>query len=70
VATAATPSRAAIALEERGGATLVTMRALFPTRAERELVVERYRADLGGHQTLGRLAALCQAQAEAGLAAT
>ncbi|ABS24725.1 SRPBCC family protein [Anaeromyxobacter sp. Fw109-5] len=51
-----------IVLEERGGATLVTMRALFPTRAERDLVVERYRADEGGEQTLGRLAALCEAQ--------
>ena len=57
-----------IVLEERGGATLVTMRALFPTRAEREAVVERC-ADEGGEQTLGRLAALCEAQSGAGLAA-
>ena len=47
-----------ITLEERGEGTLVTLRALFPTRAERDLVVERYRADEGGRQTLGRLAAL------------
>jgi uncharacterized protein YndB with AHSA1/START domain len=52
-----------IFLEERGGATLVTLRAVFPTRAERELVVKQYHADEGGKQTLGRLAALCEAQA-------
>lgn len=50
-----------ITLEERGEGTLVTLRALFPTRAERDLVVERYHADEGGRQTLGRLAALCEA---------
>lgn len=50
-----------VTLEERGGSTLVTLRALFPSKAERDLVVERYRADEGGRQTLGRLAALCEA---------
>jgi uncharacterized protein YndB with AHSA1/START domain len=54
---------ASITLEDRGVATLVTIRALFPTRAEREVVVERYRADEGARQTLGRLAARCEAQA-------
>jgi hypothetical protein len=42
----------------------VTLRAHFPTWAEREMVVERYRADEGGKQTLGRLAALCEARAK------
>jgi uncharacterized protein YndB with AHSA1/START domain len=52
-----------ITLEERGGSTLVTLRAVFPSRAARDLVVERYHADEGGRQTLGRLAALCEATA-------
>ncbi|MBI5069329.1 MAG: SRPBCC family protein [Deltaproteobacteria bacterium] len=51
-----------VTLEEKGEATLVTMRALFPSKAQRDAVVERFHADEGARQTLGRLAALCEAQ--------
>ncbi len=45
-----------VTLVERGGATEVTMRAVFPTKERRDEVVERYHAIEGGKQTLGRLA--------------
>ena len=45
-----------VTLVERGGATEVTMRAVFKTKAQRDEVVERYHAIEGGKQTLGRLA--------------
>jgi uncharacterized protein YndB with AHSA1/START domain len=45
-----------VTLVERGGATEVTMRAVFKTKAQRDEVVERYDAIEGGKQTLGRLA--------------
>jgi uncharacterized protein YndB with AHSA1/START domain len=45
-----------VTLVERGGATEVTMRAVFKTKAQRDDVVERYQAIEGGKQTLGRLA--------------
>jgi uncharacterized protein YndB with AHSA1/START domain len=45
-----------VTLVERGGATEVTMRAVFKTKAQRDEVVERYGAIEGGRQTLGRLA--------------
>jgi uncharacterized protein YndB with AHSA1/START domain len=45
-----------VTLVERGGATEVTMRAVFKTKAQRDEVVERYGAIEGGKQTLGRLA--------------
>ena len=45
-----------VTLVERGGATEVTMRAVFQTKARRDEVVERYHAIEGGKQTLGRLA--------------
>jgi uncharacterized protein YndB with AHSA1/START domain len=45
-----------VTLVERGGATEVTMRAVFQTKAQRDEVVERYNAIEGGKQTLGRLA--------------
>jgi uncharacterized protein YndB with AHSA1/START domain len=41
-----------------GGRTVLTMRSVFPTAEARRLVVERYGAIAGGHQTLARLAAL------------
>ena len=44
-------------LVERGGATEITLRAVFKTKAQRDEVVERYGAIEGGQQTLGRLAA-------------
>lgn len=40
-----------------GGRTNLTMRSVFPTAEARNLVVERYGAIEGGHQTLARLAA-------------
>lgn len=40
------------------GQTILTMRSVFPTAEARRLVVERYGAIEGGHQTLARLAAL------------
>ena len=46
-----------VTLVERGGATEVTMRAVFKTKEQRDDVVERYGAIEGGKQTLGRLAA-------------
>jgi uncharacterized protein YndB with AHSA1/START domain len=45
-----------VTLVEHGGATEVSMRAVFKTKAQRDEVVERYRAIEGGKQTLGRLA--------------
>jgi uncharacterized protein YndB with AHSA1/START domain len=42
---------------ERGGATEVTLRAVFKTEEQRDEVVERYGAIEGAKQTLGRLAA-------------
>jgi len=45
-----------VTLVERDGATEVTMRAVFKTKAQRDEVVERYHAIEGGKQTLGRLA--------------
>jgi uncharacterized protein YndB with AHSA1/START domain len=51
-----------VTLEEKGEGTLVTLRALFPSKAQREAVVKQFRADEGAQQTLARLAALCEAQ--------
>ena len=51
-----------VTLEETGEATLVTLRALFPSRAQRDAVVKQFHADEGARQTLGRLASLCEAQ--------
>jgi uncharacterized protein YndB with AHSA1/START domain len=41
---------------ERGDATEITLRAVFKTKEQRDLVVERYDAIEGARQTLGRLA--------------
>lgn len=41
---------------EQGGKTLVTLKGVFPTAAERNRVVEEYGAIEGGEQTLARLA--------------
>lgn len=41
---------------ERHGATELTLRSVFPTKAQRDLVVEEYHAIEGGRQTLARLA--------------
>jgi uncharacterized protein YndB with AHSA1/START domain len=46
-----------VTLVERGGATEVTMRAVFKSKAQRDEAVERFGAVEGGRQTLGRLEA-------------
>jgi uncharacterized protein YndB with AHSA1/START domain len=46
-----------VTLVERGGATEVTLRAVFQTKEQRDEAVARYGAIEGGRQTLGRLAA-------------
>lgn len=46
---------ATITFLETEGGTLITMRSLFPSKEARDLVVERYGAIEGGHQTLARL---------------
>jgi uncharacterized protein YndB with AHSA1/START domain len=43
---------------ERGGATEITLRSVFKTKEQRDLVVKRYDALEGARQTLGRLAEL------------
>jgi uncharacterized protein YndB with AHSA1/START domain len=48
---------ATVTFSERGGATEIVMRAVFPTRERRAEVVERYGALEGAKQTLERLAA-------------
>ena len=45
----------AVTFAAQGGKTLLTMRGVFPTAEERQRVVEKYRADEGGNQTLDRL---------------
>jgi uncharacterized protein YndB with AHSA1/START domain len=47
---------ATVTLVERDGATEVTLRSVFKTKAQRDEVVERYHAIEGAEQTLGRLA--------------
>ena len=46
-----------LTFEPDGAATLVEMRALFPTKELRDQAVEKYHAIEGGRQTLGKLAA-------------
>ena len=46
---------ATITFEETAGGTLITMRSLFPSKEARDMVVEKYGAIEGGHQTLARL---------------
>lgn len=46
-----------VTFESRDGGTMVTLRSVFRTKAQRDRVVERYGAVEGAHQTLGRLAA-------------
>lgn len=45
-----------VTFKEQGAQTLVTMRLLFPTAADRDRVVEQFNAIEGGRQTLERLA--------------
>ncbi len=44
----------------KGAQTKLTMRALFPTTAERQRVIEKYGALKGANQTIGRLAAFVE----------
>lgn len=48
--------RTTITFDDFAGMTALTMRLVFSTAAERDLVVEKYHAVDGGNQTLGRLA--------------
>jgi uncharacterized protein YndB with AHSA1/START domain len=48
--------RVTVTFEDLGGKTRLTMRALFPSAAERDRVVKEYDAAEGGKQTLARLA--------------
>jgi uncharacterized protein YndB with AHSA1/START domain len=50
---------------ERGRATEVTLRAVFPTKEQRDRVIEEVHAIEGGRQTLGRLAAYVAARVSA-----
>jgi uncharacterized protein YndB with AHSA1/START domain len=45
-----------VTIEDRGDRSEVTLRTVFKTRAQRDEVVERYRAIEGAEQTLSRLA--------------
>jgi uncharacterized protein YndB with AHSA1/START domain len=45
-----------VTFTEQGGKTHLNMRMLFPSKAERDHVIEKYGADEGANQTLGRLA--------------
>jgi uncharacterized protein YndB with AHSA1/START domain len=46
-----------LTFEADGAATRLVMRTVFPTRQQRDEVVEKYHAVEGGRQTLGKLAA-------------
>ena len=48
---------ATVTLVDRGDTTDITLRAVFPTKQQRDEVVEQYGAIEGAKQTLGRLAA-------------
>jgi uncharacterized protein YndB with AHSA1/START domain len=54
-----------VTFEDAGGKTRLTMRAVFPSVAERDRVVEEYGAVEGGKQTLARLADYVAAMAKA-----
>jgi uncharacterized protein YndB with AHSA1/START domain len=45
-----------VTIEDRGDRSELTLRTVFKTRAQRDEVVERYRAIEGAEQTLARLA--------------
>ena len=59
-----------VTFAERAGGTEITLRAVFGTKAQRDLVVERYRAVEGARETLERLvgcvAALAAAESRGG----
>jgi uncharacterized protein YndB with AHSA1/START domain len=45
-----------VTFDEQNGQTHLNMHMLFPSKAERDHVIEKYGADEGANQTLGRLA--------------
>ena len=49
-----------VTFEVQGAKTLVTLRARFESKAERDRVAKLYGAEEGGRQTLGRLAAFAE----------
>ena len=46
-----------LTFEEQGAKTLLTMRSIFSSAVERQMVVEKYHAIEGGNQTIDRLEA-------------
>lgn len=58
--------RTTVTFEDVGGKTRLTMRALFPSKEERDRVIREHGAEEGGHQTVGRLAAYLGAVAANG----
>jgi uncharacterized protein YndB with AHSA1/START domain len=61
--------RVTVTFTAHAGGTEVTMRSVFPTKALRDHVVERYGAIEGGKQNLARLAGHVEAQAKTGVGA-
>ncbi len=57
-----------VTFEEEGGKTRLTMRAVFPSAAERDRVAKEYGAIEGAKQTLERLAGYVAAMAKGGTA--
>ena len=55
--------RTTVTFEELGAKTRLTLRAQFPTAAERDRVIRDYGADTGASQTLARLAEFLAKQA-------
>jgi uncharacterized protein YndB with AHSA1/START domain len=45
-----------VTITEQGGVSEITLRSVFNTRSQRDMVVEKYHAIEGAEQTLGRLA--------------
>jgi len=48
-----------ITFEERDGATLITLRSLFKTKARLDEVIRRFNAEVGAHEHVRRLADYC-----------
>jgi len=49
-----------VTFEEQDGATRITLRSLFRTRARLDEVIEKYDAEAGAHQHVRRLADYCR----------
>ncbi|MDA8320811.1 MAG: SRPBCC domain-containing protein, partial [Actinomycetota bacterium] len=50
-----------VTFEEMAGKTVLSLRLVFDSAQDRDLVAEKYQSVEGGEQTLGRLAALLAA---------